>query len=340
MIFNTSRPASKQLLLDNVSELDIFILFCPSFKSVGRRFKSPILVDGRPNTGSNAANILYRDGYFKLYDYRAGEAFDSFSFAMLMTGLDFSGIIKYLCDAFGITNNGGIEIKPKRSLISKDLVFENSKDYTIDVKYEPWSKKSLQYWIEFGWQPYMLDAAHIRPIERFWMSNDSDYRQAYDRPSIGPISFTYDFIEMDGIFRRKIYNPLTKHKSLKWKNNTNKSIIQGLNTIDYHVDTLYIVSSLKDTGCYWSIFNKPCAIAPNSESSLFSPNQIRMIRQISDRQVLWFDNDSTGIANAQKQANLYGFNYTWNPIGSPKDQSDLWKERGGREFNKLIYESN
>lgn len=339
MIFNTSRPASKQLLLDNVSELDIFILFCPNFKSVGRRFKSPILVDGRPNTGSDAANILYRDGYFKLYDYRAGEAFDSFSFAMLMTGLDFSGIIKYLCDIFGITNNGGVELKPKRSLVNKNLVFENSKDFTIDIKYEPWSKESLQYWIEFGWQPYMLDKACIRPIERFWMSNDSDYRQVYDKPSIGPISFTYDFVEIDGVFRRKIYNPLTKYKSLKWKNNTNKSIIQGLNTIDYHVDTLYIVSSLKDCGPYWSVNSHPCAIAPSGESSLFTVEQIRMMRQISDRQIIWYDGDQTGISNTLKQANLYGFEYVLQPRQYPKDQSDTWKQCGGNEFNNLIYKN-
>lgn len=341
MIFNTLSPASKQLLLDNVSELDIFILLCPHFKTVGRHFRSPIILDGKPNTGIPAANIYQcDDGHFLLTDYRVGETFGVFNFAKLVTGLDLDNLIIYLCDAFGITNNGTTQTKQKRLLVKRDLVFNNSVDYIIDVKYEPWSVESLKYWIEFGWQPYMLDKAYIRPIERFWMDNNDDYRQLYERPLIGPISFTYDFGEQDGIFKRKIYNPLTKQKTIKWKNNTNKSIIQGLNTIDYHVDVLYIVSSLKDCGPFWSIFNKPCAIAPNSESSLFSPNQIRMIRQISDRQIIWMDNDITGRYNAQKQANLYGFDCTWNPIGSPKDQSDYWKERGSREFNKLIYESN
>jgi hypothetical protein len=323
-----------------VSELDVFLLFCKNFKALGKRFRSPIIVDGRANTGADAANILHRDGSFKLYDYRAGEAFDCFSFAMLMTGLDFSGVIKYLCNQFGLVNNGDVQMLPKRSLVNKNTIFENSKDYTIDVKYEPWRKESLEYWINHGWQPYMLDKARIRPIERFWMSNDDDYRQAYDRPSIGPISFSYDFIEIDDIFRRKIYNPLALHKSLKWKNNTNKSIIQALNTIDYHVDTLYITSSMKDCGPYWSIFNKPCAIAPNGESSLFTVEQIRMIRQISDHQILWYDNDVTGRYNARKQSELYGFDYMWNPIGSPKDQSDYWLKRGGNEFKKLIDEQN
>jgi hypothetical protein len=320
-----------------VSELDIFNLYCKDFKQIGRRFKSPILVGGRPNTGSEAANILYRDGVFKLYDYRAGRAFDSFSFAMLMTGLNFKDLIQHLCEVFGIiSNNSGITPQISRSLLSKDILFENTKDYEIDVKYEPWTNESLGYWTMHGWQPYMLDACEIRPIERFWMSNDSEYRQQYSRPLIGPISFAYDFGKLDGIFRRKIYNPLAERKNLKWKNNTSKLIIQALRTIDYHCPTLYIVSSMKDCGPIWSINGKPSAIAPNSESSLFSPNQIRMIRQMSDKQIIWYDNDATGIANAIKQANLYGFEYMWNPIGSPKDQSDYVKQRGLNEFRKLI----
>lgn len=335
MIFSTQRPASKQLLLDKVSELDIFLLFCSHFKAVGKPFKSPIEVNGRINTGSGAAVILHRDGSFKLHDFRAGETYDPFSFVMQMTGLRFHDTVKYLCDTFAITNSG-IAPNQQRELVSKDTVFENPRNYKIDVKYENWTAESVQYWIDYGWLPYMLDKATIRPIERFWMSSGDDYRSSYTRPEIGPISFSYDFYEIDGIFRRKIYNPLTKQKNLKWKNNTNKNIIQALNTIDYHVSTLYIVSSMKDCGPYWTILNKPSAIAPNSESTLMSPEQIRVIRQISDNQIIWYDNDPTGIHNARKQANLYGFECKWNPIGRPKDQSDLVKKEGLKEFNKLI----
>jgi hypothetical protein len=335
MIFNTLRPASKQILLDKVSELDIFLLFCPNFKCIGRPFQSPIEVNGRPNTGSGAAVIFQRNGSLRLHDFRAGESYDPFSFVMLMTGLDFRDTVGYLCDTFAITNSG-IAPAQKRELVSRNIISESPRNYSIEVKYENWTYRTLQYWKDYGWQPYMLDKAKIRPIERFWMSSGDDYRSSYTRPEIGPISFSYDFYEIDGIFRRKIYNPLTKQKNLKWKNNTNKNIIQALNTIDYHVDTLYIVSSMKDCGPYWTILNKPVAIAPNSESTLMSPEQIRVIRQISDKQIIWLDNDPTGIHNARKQANLYGFECKWNPIGRPKDQSDLVKKEGLREFNKLL----
>lgn len=338
MIFTTQRQPSKDLLLDNVSELDIFLLFCENFKGIGRRFKSPILVDGRPNDGSEAANIISHNGSLKLYDWRVGESYDAFSFAMLMTGMNFRECIRYLCERFGIIGSLNTD-EIKQSLRSRNISIPEIKDLHIDVKYKSWSLEAIQYWVSYGWKPYMLDIAKIRPIEKFWVTDNDSYRREYNHHQIGPISFAYDFCKVDGVFRRKIYNPLAPTKDLKWKNNTNKQIIQALNTIDYHIDTLYIVSSMKDCGPFWTILGKPCAIAPNSESSLFTPNQIRMMRQVSDRQVIWFDGDSTGRSNTIKQANLYGFDYVLQPRNMPKDQSDTFKECGGSIINKIINET-
>lgn len=336
MIFSTQRSASKESLMSSVSELDIFLLFCKHFEAIGRRFKSPIVVSNKPDDGIGAAYILHKNGILKFYDHRIGKAYGALDLAMLMTGLNFRNVIAYLCDEFGVLNAKSVPIAQSKVLVNRDVFYENHKDFNIDVRYENWSKQSLQFWVDHGWLPYMLDKALIRPIERFWMSNSSEYRIEYNRPLIGPISFTYDFVEINGIFRRKIYNPYAEKRSLKWKNNTNKSIIQALNTIDYHAETLYITSSLKDCGPYWTILNKPCAIAPNSESTLMSVSQIRAIKQMSDKQILWFDNDDVGRMNAMRQSKLYGFECKWNPIGSPKDQSDYVNQRGLKEFRKLI----
>ena len=56
-------------------------LLCPHFKTVGRHFRSPIILDGKPNTGIPAANIYQcDDGHFLLTDYRVGETFGVFNF--------------------------------------------------------------------------------------------------------------------------------------------------------------------------------------------------------------------------------------------------------------------
>jgi hypothetical protein len=336
MILTTRPPVSKELLLEKVSELDIFRLFCRDFSKIGKKFKSPILVEGRPNVGKEAAVILWKASKsLVFYDFRLGKSFNCINFAILMTGLSFADVIQYLSKRFGLMDGTWTKIR-QAPIHNEETIERAALPCIITVKYESWKKESLDYWLQYGWKPFMLDLANIRPIEKFWLAYNSDKRIEYDRTKIGHISFTYDFFKVDNIFRRKIYCPLTDNKNLKWKNNTNKGIIQALNTIDEHIDTLYLTSSMKDCGPYWTLLGHPCAIAPNSESTLLYPDQVRMMKQMSDHQVIWYDNDATGRFNALKQANLYGFEARWNPMGSPKDQSDYVKERGLREFKKLI----
>jgi hypothetical protein len=338
MKITTRSPASKELLLGKVPELAIFKLFCSNFKSVGKRFKSPISLNGKMNTGQDAAIVLpnKRKG-FVLYDFRIGRAFSAINFAMLMTGLNFHDTIKYLCGKFNVS-----EIDPEITIRQMDVEFNENiiRDLAypciITVKYDEWSQKSIDYWKQYGWEPFMLDKAKIRPIQKFWVAYEEDKRIEYNKPLIGDLSFTYDFFKVDEVFRRKIYNPLAENKALKWKTNTNKGIIQALNTIEGKVKTLYLVSSMKDCGPFWNVLGHPCAIAPNSESTMLFPDQVRYLKQISERQVVWYDNDETGTQNALKHSKAYGFDVMWNPIGTPKDQSDYVKERGLKEFKKLM----
>jgi len=339
MIFKTFYPVSRKLLLDSVSELDIFKHFCPNFNRVGEHFVSPILIDGRPNKGQKAARILFTGKRFILHDFRAGQSFGAIEFASIMTGFSIEDTIKYLCDLFGITEGTFFDRKLTPKLINKEELenaTQQQRSINIDVKYTPWTRESLLYWYQFGWLPYMLDLATIRPVSNFWIRMGNEYKSSYNSAYLGGLSFSYDFGEHDGVFRRKIYNPLTEIKELKWKNNSTKEIIQGLNTIDCHLDTFYLTSSLKDCGVFWRLKGYPCAGAPNSESTTLSPAQIRRIRQISERQMIYFDNDAVGIQQAKKQSNLYGFEWQCNPIYSPKDPADYTKERGLTEFNKLI----
>ena len=338
MVFQTLYPASKKLLLENVSEVDIFKYFCKDFNKVGEHFASPILVDGKPNKGQKAARVLYTGKRFILHDFRIGQSFSALEFASVMTNLSIRDTIEYLCDLFGLAHSDAFENKPIPRLMSREFMEHSTKQppVYIDVKYTSWTKESILYWYDCGWLPYMLDLALIKPISNFWVRVSDEYKSGYNSAYLGGLSFSYDFGEYEGIFRRKIYNPLTEIKELKWKNNSTKEIIQGLNTIDCHLDTFYLTSSLKDCGPYWRVKGYPCAGAPNSESTILSPAQVRYIRQISDRQVIYYDNDGPGIKNAKKHANLYGFEWQCNPMGGPKDPSDYTKERGLTEFKKLI----
>lgn len=339
MIFRTLYPASRKLLLESVSELDIFLIWCKSFKALNKNFRSPIIVAGANNSSEDSANIGRINGHYVFRDFRLGQSFGCIQFAQVMTGMGKEKVIQYLCESFGLRvksiANPSIraEVMPQEELLKMAAV--EKKPATIDVKYAPWTLPRIAFWTDCGWLPNMLDKAQIRPIDRFWITYGNGVRLEYDESKLGLMSFTFDFCEVDGLFRRKVYSPFA-FREFKWKNNAPRNILQGLNTIESHIPKLYLTSSLKDCGPFWTIKQHPCACAPGSESTTLSPSQVRMLRQLSDEQIIWFDNDRVGIESAKKYANMYGFQYKHNPIRSPKDPSDYWEERGGREFSKLI----
>jgi len=51
---------------------------------------------------------------------------------------------------------------------------------------------------------------------------------------------------------------------------------------------------------------------------------------------LFWDNDETGIINAKKYSQIYNIPYIHNPLGSPKDPSDMYKEGGIRLFRRIL----
>ena len=337
MIFKTSYPASRKLLLDNVSELDIFLLWCKDFKTLEQRFRSPIIINGRESSGDRNANIGLISGRYVFRDFRLGKSFGAFQFAEVMSGYSGQALMEYLCERFNINVRevffrGKIrneiilntENKPQKSIIE------------IDVSYKDWTVNELIYWRNHGWALEMINEAKIRSIDACVIrKNTLDNSFIIKSSELKSMMFSYDFGMYDGIFRRKIYSPQAESK-YKWKNNAGSNVIQGLNTIQSHVPVIYITSSMKDIGPFWITNGRPCAVAPNSESTLLTVDQVRTIRQMSDRQVIWYDNDPVGILNARRQSELYGFEMSHNPIGAPKDPSDYVFERGLREFNNLL----
>ena len=104
-------------------------------------------------------------------------------------------------------------------------------------------------------------------------------------------------------------------------------------------DILFITSSLKDCGEFWLLgYN---AIAPNNEETLFPESYIEKLKLRWKRIILWFDNDftkkdNTGVRNAKKFSEKYGFEYYYTPDYSEKDPSDYVKTFGINNFKTLV----
>jgi hypothetical protein len=65
-----------------------------------------------------------------------------------------------------------------------------------------------------------------------------------------------------------------------------------------------------------------------SETTSILPEKIQKLKERYELLILYHNNDKAGIQSAITQSELYNCIYIHNPIGLPKDPSDLAKEKG------------
>jgi hypothetical protein len=196
----------------------------------------------------------------------------------------------------------------------------------LKKKRKPWSEKELNYWKQFAWTKDMLINAKIESIEKYWI-NFTEF------PIFAEFSFSFEYCENEGIYRRKLYFPNRK-KGKKFISNVNPSIIQGWHMLPEKGEILFITKALKDIGPFKRL-SFP-AIAPNSESSFLPDYMVKKLKTRFKRIVVWFDSDYTGVTNARKFANQYDLEYTFNPERASKDPSDFVRDFGLNNFNNYL----
>lgn len=333
-MITTRNILSKQNLLDRASSYQIFSAYCLNFEQVGKSFKSEFRDEKSPSCMIEmvGGDLLYTD---------FGEgSYYAIAFVMRKFNISFWDTVKKInADLnLGLIDMGEKVIPmPVNNHIIKTVnpSFREKTTTGIEVRYAPYKDEDLEYWAQYGWTEEMLQKASIRPIDYYWLTME---HKGIDRmPFAVPheLAYTYDYYRNRGIYRRKLYFPLREAK-YKWVSNVDNTIIQNWDLLPKEGgDLLFITSSKKDCGPYFRIYNKWIACSPNNEQGFISEKVFyAKLRPRWKRIVIHLDNDYTGITNALKWAKKYQLEAVWNPLRCPhKDQSDLWKADGGREFN-------
>jgi len=334
-MFSTRLILNKQNLLDKVSTYQIFSTYARNFKQVGIAFKSEFRDEKSPSCMIEmiGGDLLYTD--FGEGSFRAIE------FVMRKFGYTFRDAIRKINSDFnvGLIDNGDSVITSSEGYIANRLFqkqdFVEKSTTEIEVRYAPYRDEDLEYWGQFGWTEEMLQKASIRPIDFYWLT--MEHKDINRMPFAVPheLAYTYDYYRHSGIYRRKLYFPLRDGKH-KWISNVDNTVIQNWDLLPKNGgDLLFITSSKKDTGGFFRIYNQWNACAPNNEGT-FIPEKIFLtkIKPRWKRIIIWYDNDNTGIINSLKWAKKHQIEAVWNPLRCPyKDQSDLIKADGLREFN-------
>ena len=327
----TARPElTPEKLFQKVSPYEIFLRYCQNWSMAGNKINRNFLSEFRPDDKDPSAAIrLSKYGNLYYVDYGENEALKPINFVMRKFNLSFPGALKKIFSDFGIDR---YKLNESDSQAFQRIPYtpEEADGYKmpaiIKKKAKSWDTSDLNYWNQFAWTQDMLMEANIQSIKKYWV-NGTEY------PIFAEPSYSFEYCESEGVFRRKIYFPKRKKKR-RFISNVDPSIIQGWHMLPKKGEILFITKALKDIGPFKRL-GFP-AIAPNSESSFIPESVIRQLKNQFQRIIIWFDFDTAGVTNARKFASIYGLEYTYNPPRASKDPSDFTRDFGLNNFNEYL----
>jgi 5S rRNA maturation endonuclease (ribonuclease M5) len=202
----------------------------------------------------------------------------------------------------------------------KAEIIPEEKYKVSDYEIRSWNQLDSDYWTAFKINSKSLETYEVYPLEFYTMS----------KPNLdGTVSsFTVRKDYIYGYFNKlgeliKIYQP----KNLDKKFLKVKNYLQGWDQLEYKVDNLILVSSLKDLLSFKSLgFSNFESLAPDSENSIIPLHIISNLKTKYKRIFVLFDNDTAGKIASEKY-NTYYDTITLE-LKLSKDLSDSVRDHG------------
>ena len=307
---------NKEYLYSTLGQEYLFKYYIGNFKSVGTKFKSELRTDPNPSCIITSYNgvLWYKD--FGTTD----RAVDVIGYVELKHGLSYKEALARVAHDFNI-DESKIESKPCHiSTISKREI-EIKTRYEFKVRnYLP---RDSEYWGQYGLEETDLKFFDIYPIQ--WLRIIKDKTTV-----INDEKFMYVYI-----IDNSVYKFLSPYSDFKWLSNCTSNHMQGWNQLPESGDLLLITKSLKDVAVLHKLGYT--ALAPASESQLIPKSSLNNLRKRFKKILLFYDNDTAGIAGANKNSIAHKLDTIMIPIATEvKDISDYVKYRGIDEAKNLM----
>jgi len=311
------------VILGKISEYDIFMYYIPSFRELGKKFKSELREDNSPTVSIIPYNskLLYKD--FGSPEH----TFDCFNYVKYKYNCSFIGALRIIdCDFNLGLSSKQAEIKFTMGIMAYR---QKSPDFVkvpviIRKKKRHWNKQDATFWSKYLVNKEILTMFAVEPISHFWVNNN--------RFTCKSISYAFKFKN-----RYKIYSPYEEKN--KWLSNTKKTDVQGYNQLPNKGERLIITSSLKDVMCLYAAGYY--SIAMQSEMQMPDEKLISELKTRFNTIEILYDNDfdktnNPGQTMAKKICDLYGFKNVCLPKSfESKDPSDLIAKESS--FNELKF---
>jgi DNA primase len=317
-------------ILSKISEYDIFRFYMPySDWKLGTACLSPFRRERTPSflIGVRGDSINFID--FGDTSKRG----NCFEFVQQLYNIPtFFEVLLKIDNDFGLGISSGTPSDQYKTIIEK---YEKpqivEKEYSfIQVKTRNFTNEELAYWNEYYQDVEDLKSNNVFSIAEVYLNKKRIVL------SDNELRFGYLY---DGNW--KIYRPFNK----RWKwvpNNVPITAMDGKNDIR-NCNVAFINKSKKDYMVMKKIYDCCCAVQ-NEGMGCFSDENVQFLKDNSNRQILSFDSDKTGVENSKKITEMFGFEYCNVPRNylseGIKDWADLAKVHGLKVIEDYLINKN
>jgi hypothetical protein len=259
---------------------------------------------------------------------------DCFNFVQTLYNLrDTSEVLRLIDKDFNLGFTTGVYSDDYKKIVAAYKQPEDlGKRYSlIQVSTRKFTNEELEYWNQYHQSLDDLRANNVYSIKSLFL-NKSKFPLKETELRFGYLYGT----------SWKIYRPYADKKHKWMPNNVPITEMDGKLDIT-NCDVAFINKSKKDYMVMKKVF--PCCCAVQNEGvGCFSHENVEFLKANSDRQILSFDSDVTGVANSQQITKLFDFDYINVPrqylSEGIKDWADLAKAHGLQAIEDYLKTKN
>jgi DNA primase len=313
-------------ILDKISEYDIYKFYMPH-----QNWKINVVTYSPFRNEKNPSFIIgYRGGALRYCDFGdSSKKGGCFNFVMMLFNVSLNDALLMIDRDFDLGIMNASSTKNYERIISDyaQPTATSKREYFIQVKTRKFTNEELAYW-----NGYYQDIDDLRANNVY--SIDTVYLNKQKFP-IKDTELRFGYL-YEGYW--KIYRPFADKKNKWMPNNVPITMMDGLDDIT-DCDVAFINKSKKDYMVMKKVF--PCCCAVQNEGmGCFSEENVDFIKENSERQILSFDSDETGVKNSRLITDKFGFEYCNVPRiyldEGIKDWADLARIHGLKTIEKYL----
>lgn len=318
---------TKEILLNRNTQEQYFEHYLGIHVKKGLFCSPPIIrKDGKPTCSfykNSKGELIYKDF--------AGPTFNFVGCVMYIFNCNYYKALRIIANDFEIIDSPKIERNLPKIQYSGYILKETSKA-RIQVELQEFSAKEVLWWNGFGIGYTTLKKYKVFSIKTVFLNGN--YFMSSEEKS--PIFGYYGGENSDDDELWRLYMP-TK-RSYRFMSNWSSIMIQGAKQLPKSGNHVFIIKAMKDLMlCYEFGIN---AVAPNSENTFITENQVEKLKFRFSQVIVFFDNDLAGVKSAHKYQKTYGLKCVFIRRKYSKDLSDLYKKVSSAVFWTIIDELN